>query len=118
MLFITAGMGGGPEQVRRRLYARLARNWNILTIAVVTIPYPAEGRAGFNQALEGVGKLKEYVDSMLVISNEKAPENLWKPSASQAFKKADNIIGTAVKGVVKFITLHGNINIDLPMSIR
>ncbi|MEL7585436.1 MAG: cell division protein FtsZ [Prolixibacteraceae bacterium] len=112
MLFITAGMGGGTGTGAAPVIARLARELGILTIAVVTVPSPAEGRRRFQQALEGVGKLKEYVDSMLVISNEKLQTIYGNLPASQAFKKADDIIGTAVKGVAEIITLHGNINID------
>jgi len=112
MLFITAGMGGGTGTGAAPVIARLARELDILTIAVVTVPSPAEGRRRFQQALDGVGKLKEQVDSMLVISNEKLQTIYGNLPASQAFKKADDIIGTAVKGVAEIITLHGNINID------
>lgn len=112
MVFITAGMGGGTGTGAAPVIARLARELNILTIAVVTIPSKSEGRRRYEQALEGVEKLKEHVDSMLVISNEKLHKIYGNLPASQAFKKADNIITTAVKGVAEIITLHGNINID------
>jgi len=112
MLFITAGLGGGTGTGAAPVIAKLARELNILTIAVVTIPSPSEGKRRFNQALEGVDKLKEYVDSMLVISNEKLHKIYGDLPASQAFKKADDILTTGVKGVAEIITLHGNINID------
>lgn len=112
MLFITAGMGGGTGTGAAPVIARLARELEILTIAVVTIPSPAEGKRRFQQAIEGVNKLKAYVDSMLVISNEKLQTIYGNLPASQAFKKADDIIKTAVKGVAEIITVHGNINID------
>lgn len=112
MVFITAGMGGGTGTGAAPVIARLARELDILTIAVVTIPSRSEGKRRYEQALEGVGKLKEQVDSMLVISNEKLHKIYGNLPASQAFKKADNIITTAVKGVAEIITLHGNINID------
>lgn len=112
MVFITAGMGGGTGTGAAPVIARLARELDILTIAVVTIPSKSEGRRRYEQALEGVEKLKEHVDSMLVISNEKLHKIYGNLPASQAFKKADNIITTAVKGVAEIITLHGNINID------
>jgi cell division protein FtsZ len=112
MVFITAGMGGGTGTGAAPVIARLARELEILTIAVVTIPSRSEGKRRFEQALEGVEKLKEHVDSMLVISNEKLHKIYGNLPASQAFKKADNIITTAVKGVAEIITLHGNINID------
>lgn len=112
MVFITAGMGGGTGTGAAPVIARLARELDILTIAVVTIPSRSEGKRRFDQALEGVEKLKEHVDSMLVVSNEKLHKIYGNLPASQAFKKADNIITTAVKGVAEIITLHGNINID------
>ncbi len=112
MLFITAGLGGGTGTGAAPVIAKLARELNILTIAVVTVPSPAEGRRRFQQALEGANKLKEYVDSMLVVSNEKLHKIYGDLPASVAFKKADDIITTAVKGVAEIITLHGNINID------
>jgi len=112
MVFITAGMGGGTGTGAAPVIAKLARELEILTIAVVTIPSRSEGKRRFEQALEGVEKLKEHVDSMLVISNEKLHKIYGNLPASQAFKKADNIITTAVKGVAEIITLHGNINID------
>jgi len=112
MVFITAGMGGGTGTGAAPVIARLARELDILTIAVVTIPSRSEGKRRFDQALEGVEKLRTHVDSMLVISNEKLHKIYGNLPASQAFKKADNIITTAVKGVAEIITLHGNINID------
>jgi len=112
MVFITAGMGGGTGTGAAPVIARLAQELNILTIAVVTIPSRSEGKRRFEQALDGVEKLREYVDSMLVINNEKLHKIYGNLPASKAFKKADNIITTAVKGVAEIITLHGNINID------
>ena len=112
MVFVTAGLGGGTGTGAAPVIAQLARQLDILTIAVVTIPSPAEGKRRFQQALEGVEKLKQHVDSMLVISNEKLHKIYGDLPASHAFKKADSILGTAVKGVAEIITLHGNINID------
>ena len=112
MVFITAGLGGGTGTGAAPVIAELARELDILTIAVVTIPSPAEGKRRFQQALEGVEKLKQNVDSLLVISNAKLHKIYGDLPASLAFKKADNILGTAVKGVAEIITLHGNINID------
>lgn len=112
MLFITAGLGGGTGTGAAPVIAQLARDLDILTIAVVTIPSPSEGKRRFQQALDGAEKLKQYVDSMLVVSNEKLHKIYGDLPASIAFKKADDIITTAVKGVAEIITLHGNINID------
>ncbi len=112
MLFITAGMGGGTGTGAAPVIASLARELDILTIAVVTIPSPAEGKKRYDQAQEGINKLKEYVDSMLVISNDRLHNIYGDLPASQAFKMADNIVATAVKGVAEIITVHGNVNID------
>jgi len=112
MLFITAGMGGGTGTGAAPVIASLARELNILTIAVVTIPSPAEGKKRNEQAKDGIKKLSEFVDSMLVISNQRLHEIYGDLPATQAFKMADNIVTTAVKGVAEIITVHGNVNID------
>lgn len=112
MLFITVGMGGGTGTGGAPVVAKLAHELGILTIAVVTIPAPAEGKKRFNQALEGIIKLSDYTDSMLIVSNQRLHEIYGDLPARQAFKLADDIVKTAVKGVAEIITLHGNINID------
>ncbi len=112
MLFIAAGMGGGTGTGAAPVIARLARELDILTIAVVTIPSPAEGKKRYGQAMEGIEKLSEFVDSMLVISNQRLHNIYGDLPTRQAFKMADNIITTAVKGVAEIITVHGNVNID------
>ncbi|HSO86947.1 MAG TPA: cell division protein FtsZ [Draconibacterium sp.] len=112
MLFIAAGMGGGTGTGAAPVIASLARKLDILTIAVVTIPSPAEGKKRYGQAMEGIKKLGEYVDSMLVISNQRLHSIYGDLPTRQAFKMADNIITTAVKGVAEIITVHGNVNID------
>lgn len=112
MLFIAAGMGGGTGTGAAPVIASLARELDILTIAVVTIPSPAEGKKRREQAQKGIKKLAEYVDSMLVISNDRLHKIYGELPASQAFKMADNIVATAVKGVAEIITVHGNVNID------
>ena len=112
MLFITAGMGGGTGTGAAPVIAKLSRELDILTIAVVTIPSPAEGKKRFGQAMEGIKKLGEFVDSMLVISNQRLHNIFGDLPARQAFKMADNIVTTAVKGIAEIITVHGNVNID------
>ncbi|TNF41141.1 MAG: cell division protein FtsZ [Bacteroidetes bacterium] len=112
MLFIAAGMGGGTGTGAAPVIASLARELDILTIAVVTIPSPAEGKKRYGQAMEGIKKLGEFVDSMLVISNQRLHNIYGDLPTRQAFKMADNIITTAVKGVAEIITIHGNVNID------
>ena len=112
MLFITAGMGGGTGTGAAPVIAQLASELDILTIAVVTVPSPAEGKKRFGQAMKGIEKLGEFVDSMLVVSNQRLHNIFGDLPARQAFKMADNIVATAVKGVAEIITLHGNVNID------
>lgn len=112
MLFITAGMGGGTGTGAAPVIAELAREMGILTIAVVTAPSPAEGKRRFDQAKEGIEQMKAFVDSMLVISNDKLHRIYGDLPASKAFKMADNVITGAVKGVAEIITVHGQINID------
>jgi len=112
MVFITAGMGGGTGTGAAPVIAQACRSLNILTIAVVTVPSRSEGRKRFDQAIKGVERIREHVDSLLVINNEKIREIYGNLPASQAFAKADEILTTAVKGVAEIITLHGNINID------
>lgn len=112
MVFITAGMGGGTGTGAAPVIAEACRKLDILTIAVVTVPSRSEGRKRFDQAIRGVERIREHVDSLLVINNEKIREIYGNLPASQAFAKADEILATAVKGVAEIITLHGNINID------
>jgi cell division protein FtsZ len=112
MLFITAGMGGGTGTGAAPVIARLAKELKILTIAVVTIPSPAEGKKRFGQAMKGIDKLGQFVDSMLVVSNQRLQSIFGDLPARQAFKMADNIVATAVKGVAEIITVQGNVNID------
>lgn len=112
MLFITAGMGGGTGTGAAPVIAQLSRDLGILTIAVVSIPSPAEGKKRFGQAMKGIKKLGEFADSMLVVSNQRLQNIFGDLPARQAFKMADNIVTTAVKGVAEIITVHGNVNID------
>jgi len=112
MVFITAGMGGGTGTGAAPIIAQLARDMDILTIAVVTMPSKKEGKLRYEQAMEGILKLDRYVDCMLVISNENLHKVYGELPAREAFAKADDIVCTAVKGCAEIITLHGNINID------
>jgi len=112
MVFITAGMGGGTGTGAAPVIAQLAREMDILTIAVVTLPSIKEGRLRYEQAIEGIKKLQRFVDSLLVISNENLHKVYGDLAAREAFAQADNIVATAVKGCAEIITLHGNINID------
>jgi cell division protein FtsZ len=112
MVFITACMGGGTGTGAAPVIAKVCRDLNILTIAVVTVPSKSEGRKRYDQAIRGVERIQEHVDTLLVINNEKIREIYGNLPASQAFAKADEILATAVKGIAEIITLHGSINID------
>ncbi|MFV0291602.1 MAG: cell division protein FtsZ [Mangrovibacterium sp.] len=112
MVFVTAGMGGGTGTGAAPVIAELAKSMGILTIAVVSIPSPREGRRRYEQAMNGIDQMRNYVDSMVVISNEKLHKNYGEMTASKAFKQADNVITAAVKGVAEIITVPGTINID------
>ena len=112
LVFVTACLGGGTGTGAAPVIANLARELDILTIAVVTIPSRAEGKRRYNQAVEGVTKLRSYVDSILVVDNQKLHTNYGNLPASKAFMKADDVLANAVKGMVEIITLPGNINID------
>ncbi|MDQ1772149.1 cell division protein FtsZ [Labilibaculum euxinus] len=112
MVFITAGMGGGTGTGAAPVIAKAAKEMGILTVGIVTIPFRFEGRQRLHQAIEGINKLKENVDSLLVINNEKLSEIYGDLKLSTAFSKADDVLATAAKGIAEIITLHGYINVD------
>lgn len=112
MVFITAGMGGGTGTGAAPIIAKSAREMGILTVGIVTIPFRFEGRQRLHQAIEGINKLRENVDSLLVINNEKLSEIYGDLKLSTAFSKADDVLATAAKGIAEIITLHGYINVD------
>lgn len=112
MVFITAGMGGGTGTGAAPVIAKVAREMGILTVAIVTIPFRFEGQQRINQALEGIAEIQKYVDSLLVISNEKLREVYGDLKLSQAFARADDVLATAAKGIAEIITVHGYINVD------
>lgn len=112
MVFITAGMGGGTGTGAAPIIAKEAKELGILTVAIVTIPFRFEGSRRINQALEGIEELKEHVDSLLVINNEKLREIFGDLRLSEAFSRADNVLTTAAKGIAEIITVHGYINVD------
>jgi cell division protein FtsZ len=112
MVFITAGMGGGTGTGAAPVIAKAAKELGILTVAIVTIPFRNEGQRRFNQALEGISEIEKYVDSLLVINNEKIREMYGDLRVSEAFAKADNVLAIAAKGIAEIITVHGYINVD------
>lgn len=112
MVFITAGMGGGTGTGAAPVIAKAAKELGILTVAIVTIPFRNEGQRRINQALEGIAEIEKYVDSLLVINNEKIREIYGDLRISEAFSRADDVLSTAAKGIAEIITVHGYINVD------
>lgn len=112
MVFVTAGMGGGTGTGGAPVVARVAREMGILTVGIVTTPFSFEGKRKYNQALEGIAKLKEHVDTILVISNDKIREMYGNARQSDAFNHANNILSMAAKSISEIITVPGYINVD------
>ena len=112
MVFIVAGMGKGTGTGAASVIARACRDLNILTVGVVTLPFTIEGPSRQLQALQGINRMKDDVDALLIIHNEKLRENCKNLSLGEAFKKADDILLLAVKGIAEIITVHGYINVD------
>jgi len=112
MLFITAGMGGGTGTGAAPIIAEIAREMGILTVGIVTLPFIWEGRKRRQQAEAGVNEMKKYIDSLLVISNDKLREEYGDLGISHAFAKADDVLTSAARGIAELITVTGYINID------
>ncbi|MGQ9846823.1 MAG: cell division protein FtsZ [Bacteroidales bacterium] len=112
MVFVTAGMGGGTGTGAAPIIAKTAKEMGILTVAIVTLPFEFEGRKRFNQAIEGIREIKDYVDSLLIINNQKLREIYGDLPYSMAFSKADDVLATAAKGIAEIITLPGHVNVD------
>ena len=112
MLFITAGMGGGTGTGASPIIAKAAKELDILTVAIITTPFSFEGKRRKLQADEGMEELKKYVDSYLVISNDRLREIFGNLTLGSAFGQADDILTTAAKGIAEIITVPGYINVD------
>lgn len=112
MLFITAGMGGGTGTGASPIIAKAAKELGILTVAIITTPFAFEGKRRKMQADDGMEELKKYVDSYLVISNDRLREIFGNLTLGSAFAQADDILTTAAKGIAEIITVPGYINVD------
>jgi cell division protein FtsZ len=112
MLFITAGMGGGTGTGAAPVVASVARELDILTVGIVTMPFSCEGKRRQQQALDGIAELRKHVDTLLVISNDKLRDEYGDMKLTQAFKKADDVLKTAAKGIAEIITVTGYVNVD------
>ncbi len=112
MIFIAAGMGGGTGTGGAPVIAKIAREMGILTLGIVTTPFTFEGRKRKENAAEGIRNLKEYVDTLIVIPNEKLCQIYADLSVAEAFQHADNVLFEAAKAVSDIINLSGYINLD------
>ena len=113
MVFITAGMGGGTGTGAAPVIAQLAKERGILTVGIITIPFQFEGKNRYDQAMEGVERLRKQVDSLIVINNNKLREVYGNLGFKAGFSKADEVLATASKGIAEVITNHLTMNIDL-----
>jgi cell division protein FtsZ len=112
MVFITAGMGGGTGTGAAPIIAEAAKEMGILTVGIVTLPFFFEGRRRKQQADEGIKSIKQHVDTLLIINNDKLREMYGNLSVGDAFDHADNVLTTASKGIAEIITRTGYINVD------
>jgi cell division protein FtsZ len=112
MLFITAGMGGGTGTGAAPVIAKAAQEMDILTVAIVTLPFSFEGRSRISQGGEGLAELKKSVDTIIVISNDKLRQIHGNLSMASAFGQADSILTMAAKGIAEIITVPGYVNVD------
>jgi len=113
MLFLTAGMGGGTGTGAAPVIAEIAREKGILTVGVVTNPFSTEGGYRKQYAEDGLAELKKYVDTLLIINNDKLIEVYGDLTFTQAFGKANEVLNTATKGIAEVISQHLLVNIDL-----
>ncbi|MEO6167053.1 MAG: cell division protein FtsZ [Chitinophagales bacterium] len=112
MLFITAGMGKGTGTGAAPVIAKIAKEMGILTVGLITSPFSAEGPRRFQQASDGISEMKNHVDTLLVISNDKLREIHGNLTLSAAFSQADNILSNAAKSIAEIITVPGYVNVD------
>lgn len=113
MVFITAGMGGGTGTGAAPIIAKIAKDMDILTVGIVTIPFQFEGRMRSKQAQSGIDQLRNNVDSLIVINNNKLREVYGNLGFKAGFSKADEVLSTAARGIAEVITHHYKQNIDL-----
>ncbi|MBK5271128.1 MAG: cell division protein FtsZ, partial [Bacteroidia bacterium] len=112
MVFITAGMGGGTGTGGTPIIAKICKDLGILTVGIVTTPFAYEGKKRQLQAEEGIKTLKQFVDTLLVISNDKLRHQFGNLKMREAFERADNVLATAAKCITDVINSTGQINVD------
>jgi len=113
MVFVTAGMGGGTGTGAAPIIAKAAKDLGILTVGIVTVPFMFEGRKRKNQAEQGLKEMRDSVDTLLVIKNDKLRELYGNLTLKDAFSHADEVLCTAAKGIAEVITLTGEVNVDM-----
>ncbi len=113
MVFITAGMGGGTGTGAAPIIAKIAKDMDVLTVGIVTMPFQFEGKRRTTQAQKGIDELRRNVDSLIVINNNKLREVYGNLGFKAGFSKADEVLATAAKGIAEVITHHYKQNIDL-----
>ena len=113
MVFITAGMGGGTGTGAAPIIAKMAKDKDILTVGIVTMPFAFEGKMRIEQSQQGIEKLRNVVDSLIVINNNKLREVYGNLGFKAGFSKADEVLSTAARGIAEVITHHYTQNIDL-----
>jgi cell division protein FtsZ len=112
MVFITAGMGGGTGTGGAPIISKICKDLGILTVGIITTPFSYEGKKRMTQAEEGINAMKQYVDTLLVISNDKLRHQFGNLKMKEAFAKADNVLATAAKCITDVINSTGQINVD------
>ncbi len=112
MVFVTAGMGGGTGTGAAPVLANAAKEMGILTVGIVTTPFTFEGHRRGDAAHQGIAEMRDAVDSLLVISNDRIKDIFGNLPISKAFGHADNVLATAAKGIAEIITIAGSINVD------
>ncbi|MFN4363064.1 cell division protein FtsZ [Chryseobacterium hispalense] len=112
MVFITAGMGGGTGTGAAPVIAKVAKDMGILTVGIVTVPFSFEGKRRLEQAENGLDKLRNNVDSLIVINNDKLRQQFGNLGFKQGFSKADEVLTNAAKGMAEVITGYFDVNID------
>lgn len=112
MVFITAGLGGGTGTGAAPVIASIAKELGILTVGIVTIPFSFEGKKRREQAEKGLEEMKKYVDTLIVIGNDKLREIYGSLKMTEAFAHADNVLTSAAKSIAEIISLHMHVNVD------
>lgn len=112
MAFITAGMGGGTGTGGAPVVSKVCRDLGVLTVGIVTTPFSYEGRKRMKQAQEGIDRMREHVDTILIISNDKLRQQFGNLPFTQAFAKADDVLATAAKCITDVINTTGMVNVD------